>query len=142
MADAEVSLSPLSHVSRAVVARLHEVSATAAYRHFFEAPFPRTEAEQRWRVHGGSGLVAVHDRAPLGFTAWSGKLLDALYVLPRHARCGVGSTLLAAVPAEVTRLWVLVANSQGRRFYERRGWVDTGLTRPAYEAADEVLYQR
>ena len=124
------------------VAAVHEASATAAYAHIFPGPFPREEAAERWRTYDGRLLLALDDGAAVGFAAWTGHLLDALYVLPRHSGHGIGRQLLAALPASVDALWVLVDNARGRAFYARNGWADTGVVRPAYARVDEVLYRR
>ena len=87
-------------------------------------------------------LLALYDERPVGLVAWSGHMLDALYILPQHAGRGIGTHLLAVVPARVDALWVLVDNGRGRKFYEQHGWLDTGVVRAAYEPANEVLYRR
>ena len=141
--------SPKSAPSRTVVparwreaAAIHEASATAAYEHIFSGPFPRDEAAERWRQYDGSLLLALHDDRPVGFVAWSGQMLDALYVLPQHTGRGIGTHLLAVLPATVDALWVLVDNGRGRKFYEQHGWFDTGVVRAAHEPANEALYRR
>jgi GNAT superfamily N-acetyltransferase len=124
------------------VTAIHEATATAAYAHIFSEPFPLGEAHERWRTYEGQVLLATIDEIAVGFAAWSGRMLDALYVLPEHAGRGMGTRLLSAVPASVESLWVLLDNARGRAFYERNGWFDTGVVRPAYEPVHEVLYQR
>lgn len=124
------------------VAALHEASASEAYRHIFSGPFPVEEAAERWRTYEGRLLLAMRAGVPVGFAAWSEHELDALHVLPQHTSRGIGSQLLAALPASVDALWVLVDNARGRTFHERHGWVDSGVVRPAYAPVDEVLYRR
>ncbi len=124
------------------VAAVHEASATAAYRHIFNGPFPRAEAAERWRTYAGSLMLAVQGSQTLGFAAWSEPMLDALYVLSDFTGRGIGAQLLSSVPREARELWVLVDNLRGRRFYEQQGWADTGIVRVAYEPVTEVLYRR
>ncbi len=124
------------------IAAVHEASATAAYEHIFDRPFPREEAAVRWRGYVGSVALAVQDETPIGFAAWSEHMLDALYVLPQSSGQGVWKRLLQRLPDEARELWVLVGNGRGRRFYERHGWVSTGIVRTAYEPIEEILYRR
>lgn len=66
--------------------------------------------------------------------------LDMLYVLPSEAGQGIGACLLAAGVAHLeaagfteATLWVLAGNVPARRFYERKGWRFTGLTKQVPE---------
>ena len=61
--------------------------------------------------------------------------LDMLYVVPSEAGKGIGARLLAigvehlrAAGFTEATLWVLAANARTRRFYEREGWRETGVT--------------
>jgi GNAT superfamily N-acetyltransferase len=85
-------------------------------------------------------IAEVEGRA-VGFVAWRGAELDALYVLPDAAGRGVGSRLLDRAGA-VSTLWVLEANHPARRFYERRGWSPDGTARPGGGGRPEVRYVR
>ncbi|MEL4357000.1 MULTISPECIES: GNAT family N-acetyltransferase [unclassified Luteococcus] len=125
---------------RQLVARIHEESAVDAYAHIFTDPFPHEETQQRWNLYTGSlALASVEDMA-VGFVAWQDEV-EALYVLPSAAGCGVGGRLLdAAVGA--TRLWVLEDNRHARRFYERRGWSPSGHLRQQYGPVRELEYVR
>lgn len=119
---------------------VHERTASVAYAHIFSGPFPRAEAEGRWREYEGRVVAARRDARIIGFGAWAGDVLDALYVLPEEAGRGTGAHLLASLP-EAQQLWVLVDNMRGR-FYEREGWLDSRVLRPAYPPVMEVLYRR
>lgn len=127
----------------AQLAELHEPSAVVAYAHIFDTPFPRAEAQERWRSYRGDVALATESPAAglLGFCAWSGDSLDALYVDPDASGRGIGRRLLeAAVGAR--RLWVMAANTHARSFYERNGWAASGVTRPGYPGAPELEYVR
>jgi GNAT superfamily N-acetyltransferase len=119
---------------------VHRASASVAYAHIFTTPFPVADSRARWA--SGDRQVWLARRGPelVGFAAATHEHLDGLYVLPEEAGCGIGSALLAALPA-VTRLWVLEANLAGRRFYERRGWRNSGERQPAFGMWD-LLYVR
>jgi GNAT superfamily N-acetyltransferase len=69
----------------------------------------------------------------------------AIYVDPDLWGRGIGSSLLARAVEDLrsrrhtsATLWVLGANEAGRRFYENRGWVAGGSTKP-YDAGDAEL---
>lgn len=60
--------------------------------------------------------------------------LNSFYSLPEVWGGGINRTLAAAVhecmlqgPWDKAVLWVLTANPRARRFYEARGWEDTGI---------------
>lgn len=62
-------------------------------------------------------------------------LVYAIYVLPTHWECGVGTALMRAAMHELTDLghtrailWVLRDNIRARHFYERMGWQLDGQT--------------
>jgi L-amino acid N-acyltransferase YncA len=74
--------------------------------------------------------------------------LYSLYVSPAKWRRGVGRQLLAASFSGLSdqgfstaTLWVLTANSQARRFYERCGWNDDGTTKGASNSSVEIRYR-
>ena len=73
--------------------------------------------------------VAEADGAVVGFACLEGDLLYQLFVLPDRQGRGVGSRLLddvkALKPAGFT-LYTFEKNLATRRFYERRGFVETG----------------
>lgn len=125
------------------LAELHERSAVRAYAHIFDTPFPRAEAQERWRSYRGHIALATEPPASglLGFCAWSGDSLDALYVEPDAAGRGIGRRLLEAA-ADTRQLWVMAANTKARSFYERNGWAASGVTRPGYPGAPELEYVR
>ena len=71
--------------------------------------------------------------------------LNAIYVLPTATGRGVGRVLLTYAQGELRRrgllpalLWVVVANTGARRFYERAGWYADGATHD-YEVAGATL---
>ncbi|MDJ0788053.1 MAG: GNAT family N-acetyltransferase [Myxococcota bacterium] len=65
-----------------------------------------------------------------------GALIDNLHVVAEAKRKGVGRSLMRRAgewlvsqrPEEGVYLWVLEANAPGRRFYERLGATDQGVT--------------
>lgn len=123
------------------IARLHEQAAVHAYAHIFDAPFPREETRQRWTTYRGNVAVARRQGEVIGFVAWHGDELDALYVLPAQSGHGVGSALMDLATG-TTRLWVLEQNARARAFYEARGWHPTGLSRAVLSDVTELAYAR
>ena len=56
--------------------------------------------------------------------------IKELYVDHFFQNCGIGSERMAfAIKRNCRYLWVLEKNTDARRFYERRGFTDTGKRR-------------
>jgi GNAT superfamily N-acetyltransferase len=136
------SLRPGRPSDAEAVAAVHEATARVAYAHIFppERPFPRAATRRRWRTFGGEIVVAEEGHRLVGFVAFAGAVLHALYVLPPYWGRGLGSELLA-VAGPVQELWVLRDNLRARRFYERHGWRADGTAREAFGAV-EMRYRR
>jgi GNAT superfamily N-acetyltransferase len=115
-----------------LITRLHASTAEAAYAHIFpDQPFPIEMTMRRWEAFAGDVLVAEEDGRAVGFVAFEGEVLSALYVLPDCWGRGTGGRLLDLAGA-VSSLWVLEDNEQGRRFYEHRGWSPDGTAREVF----------
>lgn len=128
-----------TRATRRAVARIHEQSAAAAYAHIFTTPFPRAEGRQRWAHYPGRIVLAMLDGVPVGFVAWLGDSLDALYVLPSASGRGIGGALMERAGG-TSRLWVLAENHHARGFYQRRGWRPSGRSRCQYGDVLELEY--
>lgn len=126
---------------RGTVAAIEEASARVAFAHIFgDQPYPTERTVARWREFDGQVWVAEDGGRLLGFVAWSGPDLHALYVLPDAAGRGVGSRLLTEA-AGATSLWVLEDNHAARDFYERRGWAPDGTAKTVF-GVRELRYRR
>lgn len=139
MTPVVVEVAPSTLAVRQLVAWIHEESVVEAYAHIFTDPFPREETRQRWNSYTGTIALASHEGTAVGFVAWQDSEVEALYVLPSAAGCGVGGRLLDATVG-ATRLWVLEDNTHARRFYERRGWSPSGHIRQQYGPVRELEY--
>jgi GNAT superfamily N-acetyltransferase len=118
-------------------------AAVAAFAHVFPQdryPFPVDAIRAAWNDALTDPAVEVYvaevDGAPVGSVSVGDAHLRTLYVLPSHWSEGIGSALhdhalerLAALGFAEARLWTLAENASGRRFYEHRGWTETGATR-------------
>jgi GNAT superfamily N-acetyltransferase len=124
-----------------LLADIHERSAVVAYAHIFDSPFPREDSIERWARFRGDVALGCLNGEIVGFAAWEGDLLSALYILPEAAGCGVGNALHAQAES-ATRLWVLEKNDHARRFYEARGWAPTGVSQEVYAGGVELEYGR
>jgi GNAT superfamily N-acetyltransferase len=122
------------------MAAVHEASATAAYAHIFETPFPRDDAREKWASRRGDVWLARRGPVLVGFVTATGPELDGLFVTPAEAGAGIGTALLAAVP-QARQLWVLEDAHASRRWYEKRGWRASGDRRHAY-GVGELRYVR
>ena len=126
-----------------VLLRIQREAAVAAFAHVFPQdryPFPVDAIRAAWNDAladpGVEVYVAELDCAAVGSVSVGEGFLRTLYVLPPHWREGIGSALhdhalrrLATLGFAEARLWTLAENTAGRRFYERRGWTETGATR-------------
>lgn len=135
------------------IGRLHARSWRESYRGsftdaFLDGDLPG-ERMRVWRERlaappaGQLVRVAVDGSAVLGFVCaygdhdpeW-GSFIDNLHVAAGAKRGGVGSSLMRQAGAWLARehpglgvyLWVLEANSPARRFYERLGAGNAGVT--------------
>ncbi|MEX0808845.1 MAG: GNAT family N-acetyltransferase [Dongiaceae bacterium] len=138
------------------LAAIHEAAAREAYRHIFpaDALFPREESRADLRHHltapATRAFVAAANNAIVGFIAAGPTLAgegegfgDALpgslgqtyllHVHPAYWSGGIGGALhdraMAALAADgfaSAIMWVLERNERARRFYEQRGWQQTG----------------
>ena len=72
--------------------------------------------------------VTVEDEEVVAFMALDGDMLEQLYVAPRHQRIGHGAGLLrlAQTTRESLALWTFEDNLGARRFYEARGFKQSG----------------
>jgi GNAT superfamily N-acetyltransferase len=97
---------------------------------------------ERWRSFAGDINVAetLDGRVLVGFVAFDSREVHALYVDPDHQHMGIGRGLLQST-AEASELWVLEADTSGRTFYERQGWVADGNSRIC-DGVTEVRYRR
>jgi GNAT superfamily N-acetyltransferase len=139
--SAPLLVRPAAQDEWLTVARIHEASASVAYRAIFSGhPFPRAESEERWRGFIGRILIAEISGHPVGFVAFDEAELHALYLLPEFQGQGIGSRLLAAADGP-RHLWVLRDNHPARRFYTANGWHPTGEQRLDDDAV-ELCYAR
>ncbi|MCV9935737.1 GNAT family N-acetyltransferase [Boseaceae bacterium BT-24-1] len=80
-----------------------------------------------------------HGSALAGFIAFRDGWIDQLYVLPAYQGRGLGSALLEIAQGRCPELtlWTFQRNAIARRFYERRGFVETELTDGAHNEERE-----
>jgi RimJ/RimL family protein N-acetyltransferase len=121
---------------------VQEPAAIIGLGHIFpqdEYPFPRATVAQRWRTELTDGVTAVYVSVDVGrkITGFAGRRHDE--VLHFGTACeswGSGlaqqlhDALVRTFPASVRRirLRVFEQNQRARRFYEKLGWVATGVT--------------
>jgi GNAT superfamily N-acetyltransferase len=103
-------------------------------------PYPTDEVRELWRETlvdpNVDVYVAESDAGAVGTVTVDTEFLRQLYVLPAQWGTGIGSALLERGldrmrerGATRAKLWTLEGNERGRRFYERRGWKLTEVTR-------------
>lgn len=142
-ADPPVAIERAAHGDVDALLAIQRSAAVVAFAHIFPPdryPFPSAEIRELWaealadpEVETYLGLVAGE---PAGVVSVGRGRLQRLFVVPEHQGTGIGSELhdfgltrLVALGASEARLWTLEGNTSGRRFYERRGWTESGVTR-------------
>jgi GNAT superfamily N-acetyltransferase len=103
-------------------------------------PYPTDDVREVWREALADPEVDAYvyelQGEAVGIVTVDSDFLRQLYVLPAHWGSGIGSALLERGlermrerGATRAKLWTLEGNERGRRFYERRGWRLTEVTR-------------
>jgi GNAT superfamily N-acetyltransferase len=117
-------------------------AAIAAFSHIFPQnryPFPSEAIRDGWATALGDAEVEAYlaevEARPVASVSIGHGFLRTLFVLPSHWGMGIGSELhdlalarLRARGVAEARLWTLADSESARRFYERRGWIETGET--------------
>ena len=113
---------------------------------FVAAHTAETQAEYlRREMNAGKALFLLLDPEPAGVVSVSGDLIENLYVLPEKQGRGYGSALLEHAAARcpgAPRLWLLNINEKARRFYEARGFRETGARRELKNGLAELEMSR
>jgi RimJ/RimL family protein N-acetyltransferase len=134
---------------------VQEPGAVQGLAHIFpqeQHPFPREALAERWRAEIADRDTAVYvatndDGQVTGFAARrSDELLHfgtAVELWGSGLAAWLHDELLKTYPTSVMRLRlrVFAENHRARRFYERRGWVETGVTSAAQFAPNPVLIE-
>jgi len=109
---------------------------------FIAAHTPERQANMlRQAMDSGKQLFLLTDSNPIGIVSVDINLIEHLYVLPERQGQGYGSRLLTFAIERchgTPTLWVLNSNERARRFYERRGFHPTGVTKPLSDALFEM----
>ena len=113
---------------------------------FVAAHTAETQTEYlRREMDGGKTLFLLLDPEPAGVVSVQEDLIENLYVLPEKQGRGYGSALLefaASRCQSAPRLWVLNINEKARRFYEARGFRETGERRELNHGLAELEMSR
>ena len=113
---------------------------------FVAAHTVETQAEYlRREMDAGKALFLLLDPEPAGVVSVQEDLIENLYVLPEKQGRGYGSALLEHAAARcpgAPRLWLLNINEKARRFYEARGFRETGARRELKNGLAELEMSR
>lgn len=122
----------LGHVDAALI----EARTSSSFRHRVLGRLPRTVVA----VHNESGAVSI-----AGFVMVLDNEVEQISVANAHrgSRCADqllsnGEQQIAAAGHRVAWLAVISANNRARRFYDKRGWTDSGPIRYLAASADGV----
>lgn len=140
-------IDPVTLVNLPQAAYVHALSWQESHRdicspEFIAAHTPQRQAEMLNReILSGKRVYMLTDGEPVAVVAIHRNVIEHLYVLPDHHGCGYGSELLSFAIEHcqgIPTLWVLNTNERARRFYERRGFRATGVTKPLSDTLYEV----
>lgn len=113
---------------------------------FVAAHTAETQAEYlRREMDAGKALFLLLDPEPVGVVSVQEELIENLYVLPEKQGRGYGTSLVDFAAARcqgAPRLWVLNINEKARRFYEARGFRETGERRELKNGLAELEMTR
>ncbi len=99
----------------------------------------------RREMDAGKALFLLLDPEPVGVVSVQEDLIENLYVLPEKQGRGYGTALLDFAAARclgAPRLWVLNVNEKARRFYDARGFRETGARRELNHGLAELEMTR
>mgnify|MGYP003304970824 CR=1 FL=1 len=113
---------------------------------FVAAHTAETQTEYlRREMDAGKALFLLLDPEPVGVVSVQEDLIENLYVLPEKQGRGYGTALVDFAAARcpgAPRLWVLNINEKARRFYEARGFRETGERRELNHGLAELEMTR
>ena len=113
---------------------------------FVAAHTAETQTEYlRREMDAGKALFLLLDPEPVGVVSVREDLIENLYVLPEKQGRGYGTSLVDFAAARclvAPRLWVLNINEKARRFYEARGFRETGERRELNHGLAELEMTR
>ena len=141
---------PVDERNIAAAGAVHAASWRESHRfctpEFVAAHTAETQTEYlRREMDAGKALFLLLDPEPVGVVSVQEDLIENLYVLPEKQGRGYGSALLDLAAARcqgAPRLWVLNINEKARRFYEARGFRETGERRELNHGLAELEMTR
>lgn len=142
-----MQIDPVTPENMAQAGYVHALSWQESHRGvcspaFIAAHTPQRQADMLHQAMlSGKQVFLLTDAEPVGVVAVDGSIIEHLYVLPDQQGHGYGSKLLAFAIERckgTPTLWVLSTNERARRFYERRGFRATGVTKPLSDTLCEI----
>lgn len=141
---------PVDETNIAAAGEVHAASWRESHSfctpEFVAAHTAETQTEYlRREMEVGKVLFLLLDPEPAGVVSVQEDLIENLYVLPEKQGRGYGSALLDFAAARclvAPRLWVLNINEKARRFYEARGFRETGARRELNHGLAELEMTR
>lgn len=140
-------IEPVTPANLPQAAYVHALSWQESHRGicspaFIAAHTPQRQADMLNReILSGKHIYMLTDGEPAAVVAIHRDVIEHLYVLPDRQSRGYGSELLSFAIQHcqgTPTLWVLNANERAQRFYERRGFRATGVTKPLSDALCEI----
>lgn len=145
-----MQITPVTPANLPQAACVHALSWQESHRSICSPAYVAAHTPQRQaamlqkEIASGKRIYLLTDLEPVGVVAVDGCIIEHLYVLPARQGRGYGSRLLAFAVQQchgVPTLWVLNTNERARRFYEQRGFHQTGRTKRLSDQLHEIEMQ-
>ena len=142
---------PVDNSNLTDAAAVHAAAWRESHRAFCSPGFVELHTTERQaaylqrKLDAGSRVFLLVEEEPKGVVSVNGNLIEDLYVLPDAQNRGYGTTLLefaAGCCSGAPTVVILENNTGARRFYERRGFRETGNRKIVSGGIDEIELKR
>ena len=128
-------------------ATIHSISWRESHRSFCAPDFVEKHTPKRQqeylqnKMNNAARIYMLVDEEPVGIVSVTKSMIEDLYVLPDRQNKGYGTALLEYATSQCTEtptLWILENNSEAKRFYNKRGFKETGRRATIDKGLDEI----
>lgn len=137
---------PVTEENLMAAAEVHAAAWQASHRSFCSPEFVAAHTPERQagylrgELEKGKSLYLLLDPEPAGLVSVWNNLIENLYVHPARQRQGRGRQLLhfAMERCQKPRLWVLNNNQAAYEWYQKEGFIRTGVEKSLSQSLSEV----